>query len=70
MVLRIQAAIPGGSFDPGAVLKYQTPLLNPPMMPMAGTLKLTGGKNADYYEISVRQFAEQILPAGNLSWLC
>jgi hypothetical protein len=68
-VLRIQAAIPGGTFDPGDVPKYQTPLLIPPAMPMAGTVKLKGGKNADYYEISVRQFAEQILPAGSLSWL-
>jgi hypothetical protein len=58
------AAIPGGTLDPAAVTKYQTPLLIPPVMPQAGTVKLQGGKNADYYEISVRQFSQQILPAG------
>ncbi len=41
-----------------------TPLLIPPVMPKAGTIKLKGGKNADYYEISMRQFPQQILPAG------
>jgi FtsP/CotA-like multicopper oxidase with cupredoxin domain len=34
-------------------------------MPKAGTIKLKGGKNADYYEISVRQFSQQILPASH-----
>ena len=33
-------------------------------MPQAGTIKLKNGKNVDYYEISMRQFAQQILPAG------
>ena len=32
-------------------------------MPKAGVIKEQGGKNVDYYEISVRQFAQQILPA-------
>ena len=41
-----------------------TPLLIPPVMPRAGTVKLKGGKPADYYEISVEQLAQQILPAG------
>ena len=41
-----------------------TPLLIPPVMPRAGTIKLKGGKNADYYEISMRQITQQILPAG------
>jgi len=63
-VLRIQAAIPGGTLDPLTVSKYQTPLLIPPVMPMAGTVKLKGGKNADYYEISMKQITQQILPAG------
>ena len=63
-ILRIKAAIPGGTLDPVSIPKFQTPLLIPPVMPMAGTVKLKGGKNADYYEISVKQFAEQILPAG------
>jgi spore coat protein A len=58
------AAIPGGTLDPADVTKYVTPLLIPPVMPRAGTLTMPGGKPADYYEISMRQFSEQILPAG------
>src|SRR6185503_16555541 len=64
VVLRAQAAIPGGTLDPGDILKYQTSLLIPPVMPKAGTFKGKGGKNGDYYEISMRQFSQQILPAG------
>jgi len=56
--------IPGGSLDPVAVPKFQTPMLIPPVMPRAGTIKNKGGKNADYYEISMKQFPQQILPAG------
>lgn len=63
-VLRVQAAIPGGTLDPLTVPKYVTPLLIPPVMPMAGTMKIKSGKNADYYEISVKQFEQQILPTG------
>ena len=58
------APIPGGTLDPLTVPKYVTPLLIPPVMPKAGTIKQKGGKNVDYYEISMRQFAQQILPAG------
>jgi FtsP/CotA-like multicopper oxidase with cupredoxin domain len=58
------AQIPGGTLSPADVPKFQTPLLIPPAMPRAGTIKSTGGKNVDYYEISMRQFAQQILPAG------
>jgi FtsP/CotA-like multicopper oxidase with cupredoxin domain len=55
--------IPGGTLDPLTLPKYQTPLLIPPVMPRAGTINQMGGKNIDYYEISMRQFAQQILPA-------
>ncbi|GAA4369067.1 multicopper oxidase family protein [Agromyces bauzanensis] len=58
------ADIPGGTLLPEAVPKFQTPLLIPPVMPKAGTIVARGGKNVDYYEISVRQFPQQILPAG------
>lgn len=58
------AEIPGGTLTPGDVPKFQTPLLIPPVMPRAGTLTARGGRNVDYYEISMRQFAQQILPAG------
>ena len=58
------AQIPGGSLDPMLVPKYQTPLLVPPVMPRAATITQSGGKSIDYYEISMRQFSQQILPAG------
>lgn len=62
-LLRAQAQIPGGSLDPHDVTKYLTPMLIPPVMPKAGMIKQRGGKNVDYYEISMRQFPQQILPA-------
>ncbi len=61
---RAIAQIPGGTLDPDIVTKYVTPMLIPPVMPRAGTITMPGGKPADYYEISMRQFTEQILPAG------
>ncbi|HEY0945679.1 MAG TPA: multicopper oxidase [Opitutaceae bacterium] len=58
--------VPGGSLPPTHVPKYVTPLAKPPQMPRAGKLKaelkVMGGRNADYYEIAVRQFTQQILP--------
>jgi spore coat protein A len=62
--LRAQAQIPGGTLDPLTVPKFQTPLLIPPVMPKAGTVKTKTGQKADYYEISMKQFAQQILPVG------
>ena len=58
------AQIPGGTLDPSLVPKFRTPLLVPPVMPRADTITQPGGKPVDYYEISMRQFAQQILPAG------
>ena len=52
------------TFDPLEVPKYETPLLIPPVMPKAGTIRSRGGKPVDYYEISMKQISEQILPAG------
>ena len=56
------AQIPGGTLDPAAVPKFQTPLLVPPVMPKAATIVQRGGKNVDYYEISMKQITQQILP--------
>ncbi|WP_229674875.1 multicopper oxidase family protein [Terrabacter tumescens] len=61
---RAVAAIPGGTLDPLAVPKFVTPMLVPPVMPRAGTIRRKGGKPVDYYEISVRQLSQQILPVG------
>ncbi|MFD2766126.1 multicopper oxidase family protein [Micromonospora eburnea] len=57
------AQIPGGTLDPTTVPKFVTPLLIPPAMPRADVI-CSRGEQIDYYEISVRQFQEQILPAG------
>src|SRR5215207_1744007 len=59
------AQIPGGTLDPASVPKYMAPLLVPPVMPRAGRITVPGGKPVDYYEISVRQFSQQILPTGH-----
>ena len=61
---RAVAAIPGGTLNPTDVAKFVTPLLIPPVMPRAGTVRLRSGRFADYYEISMTQFQQQILPAG------
>jgi spore coat protein A, manganese oxidase len=58
------AQIPGDTLDPADVTKYVTPLLIPPVMPRAGIVNMRGGKPVDYYEISMKQFPQQILPMG------
>ncbi len=58
------AQVPGGTLDPAEIPKFRTPLLVPPVMPRADTLRQRGGKPIDYYEISMRQFEQQVLPAG------
>jgi FtsP/CotA-like multicopper oxidase with cupredoxin domain len=63
-VQKALAQIPGGTLDPLDVPKYMTPLLIPPVMPRAAKLPAPGGKSIDYYEISMKQLSQQILPAG------
>jgi spore coat protein A, manganese oxidase len=63
-VQRAVAQIPGGTLQPADVEKFVTPLLIPPVMPRAATITSPGGKPIDYYEISMKQFEQQILPAG------
>ena len=61
----VQATAAAGSdalLPPVDIPQFVSELLIPPVMPRAGTAVLRGGKNADYYEISVRQFEQQILP--------
>ena len=57
------AAIPGGEPDPANVPMYVTPMLIPPVMPRAGTITMRGGKPVELLRVSVKQFAQQILPA-------
>lgn len=63
-ISRAIAQIPGGTLDPGDIPKYMTPLLIPPVMPRAGMIMQRGGIPIDYYEISMRQFVQQVLPPG------
>jgi FtsP/CotA-like multicopper oxidase with cupredoxin domain len=58
------AQIPGGTLDPTTVPKFVTEMLVPPVMPRADVIRRPGGKPIDYYEISMRQLSQQILPAG------
>jgi len=58
------AQIPAVTLDPAVVPKFATPMLIPPVMPRAATIRQPGGKPLDYYEISMRQIRQQILPAG------
>lgn len=60
----IAQTAPAGALHPAGIPKYVTPLLIPPVMPRAGSIKSKHGRNVDYYEISVRQFSQQILPSG------
>ena len=49
--------LPGGTLDPTTIPKFVTPLVIPPVMPESKE------KKADY-NISMRQFKQQILPGG------
>ena len=60
----VRAQSVGGAMMPGDIRKYATPLLIPPVMPRAGVMPDVRGKPIDYYEISMRQIQQQILPAG------
>ena len=63
-ISRAIAAIPGGSLNPELVDKFRTLLFIPPAMPAAGKKVIGDGRHVDYYEISVKQFSQQILPRG------
>jgi hypothetical protein len=53
------AAIPGGSLDPTTILKFVTPLVIPPAMPLTTAIN---NDTIDNYVIAVVQFLQQILP--------
>jgi FtsP/CotA-like multicopper oxidase with cupredoxin domain len=62
--LRAKAALSTPTLDPLSVPKFITPLLIPPVMPRARVIKGRKGKKVDYYEISMKQISQQILPPG------
>jgi len=41
------ARVVGGSLNPSSIPKYQTPMLIPPAMPLAGTITDMTGANVD-----------------------
>jgi hypothetical protein len=59
---KLYAQIPGGTLPPTGVAKYVTPLAKPPVMRRTSKVKRGAMKNAEYYEIAVKQFTQQILP--------
>jgi len=61
---RLYAAIPGGSLDPTVLPKYVSPLVKPPAFARKAQITLRGIVKVQYYELAVRQFQQQILPAG------
>jgi len=48
--------------DPVTIPKYETEMVIPPVMPGVGEVPLPDGSMADYYEIAVEQFTQDILP--------
>jgi FtsP/CotA-like multicopper oxidase with cupredoxin domain len=52
-----------GILDPTSIPKYASPLVVPPAMPVSSILS-ERGQAVRYYELAVRQFRQQILPAG------
>jgi FtsP/CotA-like multicopper oxidase with cupredoxin domain len=60
----VRAQLGGGTLLPTDIPRFTTQLLIPPVMPRAGILPARRGKPIDYYEISMRQFTQHILPAG------
>jgi spore coat protein A, manganese oxidase len=55
-------APPEPTLPPASITKYVMPLIVPPAMPLTDTIVQRERGPIDYYEIAVRQFAQQILP--------
>ncbi|HBG07808.1 MAG: bilirubin oxidase [Geobacteraceae bacterium GWC2_58_44] len=58
----IPAALAQAPLDPVSIPKFVAPLVIPPAMPLSGEV-MEKGKKVDFYEIAVRQFQQQVLPA-------
>ncbi len=57
-----QGSMNPNGIDPTLIAKYQAPLVKPPAFRRTGKINNKTMKNADYYEIAVQEFAQQILP--------
>ena len=55
--------LPGGTLDPRKYCKIPDAASRPASNAAIGEIDLGGGKKADYYEIAVRQFNQQVLPS-------
>ncbi len=62
-LVKTPPAAAAGPLDPATIDQFLTPLLIPPAMPRAKEVDFEGSK-IDYYEISMRQFSQQVLPEG------
>lgn len=60
---RMFASLPGGTMDPTQIPKFRTRLFIPPAMPKTSVIHDARGQAIDYYELLVRQFKQQMLPA-------
>ena len=58
------APLPGGTLDPLSIPKYVTNLVIPPVMKTSEPVKKDKDDQTDHYQIAMRQFKQQILPAG------
>lgn len=61
---KLFAALPGGTLDPTLLSKYVSPLAKPPVFARTAQIKFGKLVKVQYYELAVRQFQQQILPAG------
>jgi len=59
---RAQVPLPSGMLDPATIPKYTMPLVIPPAMPRTRRIQQVD-TTIDSYEIAVRQFQQQVLPA-------
>jgi bilirubin oxidase len=57
-----EGACNGPTLDPLSIPKYVRDLIVPPAMPLTGRITTPHGEPADYYEIAVRQFQQEIVP--------
>jgi FtsP/CotA-like multicopper oxidase with cupredoxin domain len=64
LVRRVEAAgaCRGPTLDPLSIPKYVRDLIVPPAMPLTRSITTPNGEPADYYEIAVRQFRQEIVP--------
>ena len=57
-----EGACNGPTLDPLSIPKYVRDLIVPPAMPLTDRITTPHGEPADYYEIAVRQFQQEIVP--------